>query len=284
LRKQSYDLILASSGDDPEVEKSAIRMMLARSVDALLISSCQHALDGFLGVHNQRTPFALLDRPFPHLRANFIGTDDCLGGKLATEHLIQLGRKRLAYIGSPDLGPAADRFRGFRMALREHDIDLREELVLQSPDRTASSDEIGYELMQMLLRGKSRPDGVFCHNDAVAIGAVKATLDTGLAIPSDVAFVGYDNVKYSKYLQIPLTSVDQSTGKLGEAAAELALALAEKKIDSAKEILLAPTLVVRESTIGKAQADSINAAWGAKSLAKSAARQKVAVAKEGSRR
>ncbi len=254
LRRESYDLIIASSGGDPEVEKSEIHMMLGRSVDALLIASCQLRLEKFLSIHNQETPFALLDRPFPHLRANFIGTDDCLGGKLATEHLIQLGRRQLAYIGSPDLGPAADRFRGFRIALRDHDIDLQEDFVLRSPDNEEPGDNIGYKLMKALLRRKRRPNGVFCHNDVVAIGAIKATLDAGLSIPRDIAFVGYDNVKYSRFLQIPLTSVDQATDQLGEAAAKFALNLATKKIDKPKEILLAPKLVVRESTVGEGKA------------------------------
>ena len=250
LRKQSYGLILASSEDNAEVEQSEIRMMLARGVDALLIASCQPVLEGFMNVHNQSTPFVLLDRPFPHLRANFVGTDDYAGGKLATEHLISLGCKRLAYIGSPDLGPAADRFRGFRMALHHHDIELRDEFVLSNAQVEDSADDIGFEMMQALLKRRSRPDGVFCHNDVVAIGAMRATLDAGVSIPKDIAFVGFDNVRYSKYLQIPLTSVDQSTGQLGEAAAQLALDLIAKKVDKPRTVLLAPTLVVRQSTIG----------------------------------
>jgi LacI family transcriptional regulator len=254
LRKQSYGLVLASSEDDAEVEQSEIRMMLARGVDALLIASCQPTLQGFMSVHNQSTPFVLLDRPFPHLRANFVGTDDYAGGRLATEHLIALGRKRLAYIGSPDLSPAAERFRGFRMALRDHDIELRDEFVLSNPDLNHTGeypvDDAGYEMMRKLLKRRTRPNGVFCHNDVVAIGAMKATLDEGLSIPRDIAFVGCDNVRYSKYLQIPLTSVDQSTAQLGVAAAQLALDLIAKKVDKPKTILLAPSLVVRQSTIG----------------------------------
>jgi len=254
LRKQSYGLVLASSEDNAEVERSEIRMMLARGVDALLIASCQPKLQGFMSVHNQSTPFVLLDRPFPHLRANFVGTDDYAGGRLATEHLISLGRKRLAYIGSPDISAAAERFRGYRMALRDHGIELREEFVLSNPDVGDSGDEpaddAGYEMMRKLLKRRSRPNGVFCHNDVVAIGAMKATLDAGLSIPKDIAFVGFDNVRYSKYLQIPLTSVDQSTGQLGVAAAQLALDLIAKKVDKPKTILLAPSLVVRQSTIG----------------------------------
>jgi LacI family transcriptional regulator len=271
LRKESYGLVLTSSEDNAEVEQSEIRMMLARGVDALLIASCQPTLQGFMSVHNQSTPFVLLDRPFPHLRANFVGTDDYAGGKLATEHLISLGRKRLAYIGSPDLSPAAERFRGFRTALRDHDIELRDEFVLANPDLNHlgddsgdnlaedSADDAGYQMMQKLLKRRSRPNGVFCHNDVVAIGAMKATLDAGLSIPKDIAFVGFDNVRYSKYLQIPLTSVDQSTEQLGVAAAQLALDLIAKKTDKPKTILLAPSLVVRQSTSGVRSSDKISA-------------------------
>jgi LacI family transcriptional regulator len=264
LRPRSYGLVITSSEDDAEIEQAEIRMMLARGVDALLIASCQPVLEGLMSVHNQHTPFVLLDRPFPHLRANFVGADDFAGGKLATEHLIALGRRRLAYIGSPDLSPAAERFRGFRIALRDHDIDLREELVPSHPNVDALGDNAGYEMMQLLLRRRPRPDGVFCHNDVVAIGAMKATLDAGLAIPKEIAFVGFDNVRYAKYLQIPLTSVDQSTSQLGIAAAELALDLIAKKVVKPRTILLAPTLVMRQSTIGDRTPEEFAATVAAK--------------------
>jgi LacI family transcriptional regulator len=105
-------------------------------------------------------------------------------------------------------------------------------------------------MMQQLLQGKPRPNGVFCHNDVIAVGAMKAALDAGLTIPGDIAFVGFDNVRYSKYLHVPLTSVDQSTARLGETAAGLALDLIAKKVEKPRTILLAPTLIVRQSTVG----------------------------------
>jgi LacI family transcriptional regulator len=258
LRNRSYGLILTSSEDSPEIEQTEIRMMLARGVDALLIASCQPRLEGFYSIHHQDTPFLLVDRPFPYLRANFVGIDDCAGGRLATEHLIQLGRKRLAYIGSPDLSPAAERFRGFRTALRDHDIEMQESFILSGAP-AEPGDNAGYTMMQTLLRRKPRPNGVFCHNDLVAIGAMKATLDAGLSIPGDIAFVGFDNVSFCKYLQIPLTSVDQSTAQLGEVAAQFALELVAKKVDKPKTILLPPTLVVRESSIGSAPVERVAA-------------------------
>jgi len=235
-------------------------MMLARGVDALLIASCQPKLQGFMSVHNQSTPFVLLDRAFPHLRANFVGTDDYAGGKLATEHLLELGRKRLAYIGSPDLSPAADRFRGFRNSLQDHGVEVREKFIIPSGTANDPGDNAGYEMMQLLLRGKPRPNGVFCHNDVIAIGAMKATLDAGLSVPGDIAFVGFDNVRYSKYLHIPLTSIDQSTEQLGETAAQLALDLIARRIDKPRTILLSPTLVVRQSTVGTKESGQAKAA------------------------
>lgn len=252
LRKQSYGLILASSEENAAIERAEMRMMLARGVDALLIASCQSTQQGFMSVLNQGSPLVLLDRPSPHMRANFVGVDDYAGGRLAAEHLIQLGRRRLACIGSPSPSAAADRFSGFRAALGAHGIALREDMVLPSVHADESGDNQGYALMQMLLKRKGKPDGVFCHNDVIAIGVIKAALDAGLAIPEDIAIVGFDNVQYSKYLQIPLTSVDQRTGRLGEAAAQLAFDLVGKRVDKPKTILLTPRLVVRESSVGRA--------------------------------
>lgn len=176
LRQRSYALILASSENKAEIEQAEIRMMLARGVDALLLASCQPSLQGFFTVHDLNTPLVLVDRPFPQLRVSFVGTDDYAGGRLATEHLIQLGRKRLAYIGSPDLSPAADRYRGFRHALRDHDVELNEALVVSS-EGEEPADKAGYDRMAALLTRRSRPDGVLCHNDVVAIGAMRAAQD-----------------------------------------------------------------------------------------------------------
>jgi len=250
LRNQNYGLILASSEENPETEQAEIRMMLARGVDALLLVSCQPSLENLFGPGAPSTPVILVDRAYPQARAHFVGIDDYAGGRLATEHLIQLGRKRLAYIGSPDLIAAHDRFRGFRESLGDHGIELREELILPSAIPNDPGDSAGYEIMRKLLALTPRPDGAFCHNDVIAIGAMKATLDAGLRIPADIAFVGFDNVRYSKYLQVPLTSIDQSIARLGETAAQLTLDLLANKSEEPRTILLGPELVVRQSTLG----------------------------------
>ncbi len=254
LRSRSYGLILSSSEENAEVERSEIRIMLARGVDALVLASCQTTGKSLNNLLNRTLPFVLIDRPVPGIRATFVGTDDVAGGALATDHLIQLGRKRIAYIGSPDLSPAANRFRGFRTALQVHDIEFRDDFVLPGESSEKAADQAGYDMMKALLKRRPRPDGVFCHNDVIAIGAMRATLDAGLAIPDDIAFVGFDNVRYSQYLPIPLSSVDQRTAQLGEAAAQLVLDLVTSETKGPHNVLLSPTLVVRQSSAGKLQA------------------------------
>jgi len=250
LRKRSYGLILSSADDSAEVEQSEIRMMLARGVDALLIASCQSTPAGLADVANQRVPFVLLDRPITGLAANFVGSNDCAGGRLAAEHLLGLGQKRIAFLGRPENVPEPERLAGFRDSLAKHGSPLDPKLVVSQPAECDSGDAAGYRMMQSLLDAGAPPDGIFCHNDVMAIGALKAILDAGLRIPEDIAIVGFDNVHYSQYLQIPLTSVDQLTSELGASAAELALDLIAQKAkpEPPKSILLTPKLVTRQSS------------------------------------
>jgi LacI family transcriptional regulator, galactose operon repressor len=250
LRRHSYGLILASSEEDPQIEQQEIRTVLARGVDALLVASCQPTLHGFYGIEDQRTPFILIDRDFPHLRAHFVGTDDYAAGLLATRHLISTGKRRIAHIAGPELAPGADRLRGYRDALREAGIAVREDYIISNSRVEELGEDVGRQVMRMLLRTKPRPDAVFCYNDLTAIGAMHATLEAGLSIPGDIAFVGCGNVRYSDYLRIPLTSIDQSTTRLGEQAGKLALDLIGKQSATAKQIRVEPKLIIRASSAG----------------------------------
>lgn len=249
LRRNNYGLILASSEEDPKIEQQEIRTVLARGVDALLIASCQPTLQGFYGVEDQRTPYILIDRDFPHLRAHFVGTDDYAAGRMATEHLLSTGKRKIAHIAGPDFTSGADRRRGYADSLREHGLKVRESWVIANPRVEETGELVGYEGMRQLLRARARPDAVFCYNDLTAIGAIQATLEAGLSIPGDIAFVGCGNVRYSDYLRVPLSSIDQSTGMLGDHAGKLTLELVENHATSPRQIRVKPTLVVRASSM-----------------------------------
>lgn len=249
LRRHDYGLILASSEEDAEIEQQEIRTVLARGVDALLIASCQTALRGFYGVEDQRTPFILIDRDFPQLRASFVGTDDYRAGLLATQHLLETGRRRIAHIAGPQLSPGIDRLRGYRAALAGAHRKIPAGYVMANARVEETGEIAGHAGMQELLRRRPRPDAVFCYNDLTAIGAMQATLEAGLSIPEDIAFVGCGNIRYSEFLHTPLSSIDQSTGQLGECAGKLALELMRDPGRSPEHISLEPQLVVRSSSV-----------------------------------
>ena len=139
--------------------------------------------------------------------------------------------------------------RGYRNALAEHRITVPEEYIAQRDRFDETGDIAGFQAMQELLRLDPRPDAVFCYNDLSAIGAIEATLQAGLRVPEDIAFIGCGNNRYADYLRIPLSSVDHSTTELGRIAGEMALELAAKPDQPPRSVLLEPKLVIRQSSV-----------------------------------
>ena len=109
---------------------------------------------------------------------------------------------------------------------------------------------VGFQVMQELLKLHPRPDGVFCYNDLTAVGAIEATLQAGLRVPEDIAFIGCGNLRYAPYLRVPLSSIDHGTAELGRVAGQFALDLSAKPEQGPRSVLVPSTLVPRESTMG----------------------------------
>ena len=249
LRALEYSLIISSSEDDPNLEKLEIDQMLGRRVDVLILASNQTSREGLRRIEEQGVPLVLLDRRVAGIRANFVGIDDVMAGMLATSHLLEIGCKTVAHIAGSDVSTALDRQTGYAKALAERGKTLPPSYTVKRGHGDDSGDAAGYEGMQALLGLKPRPDGVFCCNDPIAMGAMRAILEAGLRIPQDVAIVGCGNVHYADLLRVPLTSIDQDSNGLGANAAKMALSLIKRKSEgSARSLLLPAKLVVRAST------------------------------------
>jgi len=258
FREQHYGLVISSSEQDPDLEKEEIQQMLGRRLNVLLIASAQWRVESFRRIEAQQKHYILIDRRFEGLAANFVGTDDVMAGKIATEHLIENGYRRIAHLGGTDISTAMDRLRGYQQALADNRLPAPAEYIHRRAHSDDEGDAAGHEGMKALLDLNPRPDAVFCYNDPMAMGAMEAALDAGLRVPDDLAIVGCGNVKYARMLRVPLSSVDQDSEGLGEQAAGLALELAKaKNALRPKTILLPPTLVVRESTVPAAAGKTI---------------------------
>lgn len=249
LRKKGYGLVISSSEEDPELEKQEIDQLLARRVDALMIASAQWTVESFRHIEEMKTPYVLIDRRFVGLAANFVGVDDEEVGTVATEHLIDAGCQRIAHIRGPELSTALGRLEGYRRALSRRGQTVLPGYVVEGRSADDAADASGYHAMRQLLRLDPRPDGVFCYNDPVAMGALKAILEAGLRVPEDVAVIGCGNLRYAELLRVPLSSIDQDSASIGERAAKLALSLIESKgTVRPRTILLPPKLAARDST------------------------------------
>ena len=177
--------------------------------------------------------------------------DDAAVGVLATTHLIEQGCRRIAHIRGPEISTAIGRLNGYKQALASHQMaSLAGHVVSIGPSGDHVGDKAGYAATVKLLALKPRPDGIFCFNDPVALGTMRAIIDAGLRVPEDIAVVGCGNLSYSDFLRVPLTSVDQNSKMIGKMAATQALKMAESKTPvPRKSALVAPQLVVRASSL-----------------------------------
>jgi LacI family transcriptional regulator len=250
LNAQNYSMIISSSEENLQLERREIDQMIARGVDALILASIEAEPANLRKLGERGMPFILLDRKIEGMPANFVGIDDVSAGCIATKHLIDVGCKTIAHIGGSQVSTAIDRLTGYRATLERHSLALPSEYVVQHGRGDDSGDRTGYGAMKQLLRLHPRPDGVFCCNDPLAMGAIRAILESGLQIPKDIAVIGSGNVHYDDLLRVPLSSVDQDAIGLGENVARMALSIIKTKNASArpKTILLPARLVVRGST------------------------------------
>lgn len=250
LRQADFGLLIADSDEDAELEQQEIEQMMRRRVDILIIASCQTDPRSLRHIVDEGVPLILIDRRLENFKPNFVGTDDVMVGDMATEHLIRAGSRRIAYISGSNVSTSVGRLKGYRNALSRHRISVPKEYVVIRKHGDESGDITGREAMEKLLSLRSRPDAVFCYNDAAAVGAISAIFSAGLRIPDDIAVIGAGNIRYSESLRVPLSSIDVSSRELGEQTGKMALELIAKTRKSRpRNVLIRPKLLVRESSV-----------------------------------
>lgn len=248
---KGYSLIVSSSEEDAELEAREIRHLLARRLDALVIASSGTDTQIFRRMRNQSQPFILIDRAFEGFDADFVGIDDVAAGRMATSHLIEMGRRHIAHISGRENSTGVRRRQGYLDALRAHKLPVREDYIISRDFVDTDSHQQGAEATRQLLKSKPRPDAIFCYNDPMAIGALNVILDAGLRVPEDISLVGCGNLSYNEWLRVPLTSIDQRSHLIGQRAGEILLRVLDGRDGpEPKKVVLEPSLIVRASTTG----------------------------------
>lgn len=254
LRCKGYGLVISSSDEDMQLEYEETEILLARRVDAIILASSFATKDGevFRKLEEAGTPFVLLDRQIAGLRAPFVGSDNVEIGKVATAHLIERGYSRIAHIGIPNLATGRDRLQGFKSVLQKHRRALRPEYIATVESTDERGEECGFEAMKGLLALRKAPDAVFCFNDIIAAGALKAASESGRSIPADLAIIGVSNLSGLSFwnsLHVSISSIDQNVLAIAEKTAQTVLnLLSESRTKAPENIFLPVTLIARDST------------------------------------
>ncbi len=248
MERSGYDLLLCHSRGDAARERSEVQMLVASRVDGLIVASVQpeNSPGLFAGLRKQNVPFVLIDRFFPGRRFRAALVDDRAVGRLATEHLIGLGHRRIAHVSGPRLSPGSLRLEGYREAMRRHR--------LPAPAHWIAAGDFGIEsgraAMHRFLQRHPRPTAVFAANDPMAIGVLNACREAGLRVPADISVVGAGNIEGIHHPNPFLTTIDWPRTELGRAAAELLLEqIADPGSARADVRQFAPRLLARQSTI-----------------------------------
>ena len=245
--EEGYSLLVCNTEEDAKKEDRILSMLKSRRVDGLLIASARSARtrDWRRAYERLGVPVVLVDRRLPGL--NFVGGDDEAIGLQATTHLAEQGYRRIAHISGPrTVATAIGRRKGYLKALRKLSIAPAPELMVEANYHEESG---GYEAMQKLLDLPKPPDAVFAASDPIAIDAMQAALDADLAIPEQVGLIGVGAHQYSKYLRVPLSTIEQQRPQIGRQATRMLLDFVHRgEPTRPKQILLEPQLVIRTSS------------------------------------
>jgi LacI family transcriptional regulator len=247
LQPLGYQVVISNTEEDAQIEQRHVAVLIARKVDGIILASAQHHKQSaiFRALDKSGIPYVLIDRSIPGVGADYVGVRDEELGELATGHLVAQGCRNIAHIRGPAVSTGRGRMQGYRRALERAGLKIRPEYIVEGQH----GDSGGYLAMLQLLKLNPPPDGVFCYNDPVAAGAIKAVLEAGLKVPEQIAIIGAGNVHYSDLLRIPLSTVDQSSSVIGERAAELlSESMDAKKRPAPRRIFISPHLVVRDSS------------------------------------
>jgi LacI family transcriptional regulator len=247
LRQAGYTLLVANTESDPATEAQALELLMAcRQVDGLIIASSQPPDEAELFHRLQRhsLPFVLLERRIAGVEASFVGWDDEAIGAAATEHLISRGCRHIAHLRGPATSSADLRLRGYTEALVRANLKVCPGYVAPG----GAGADTGYQATRQLLAVNPRLDGIVCYNDAVAVGAIKATLEAGLEIPYDLEVIGAGNLPYGDVLKVPLSTVELHGDQAGEQAANLLLEALGGAPQPPRSVLVPFEVIPRESS------------------------------------
>jgi LacI family transcriptional regulator len=248
-KQKGYSLILVNSPENDLHDVGFWRSFQNRYIDGLMLASFEFNEVILQEIESLQIPYVRIDRAADSASTNSIGVDHYHGAKLAVDHLVEIGCKKIAHISGPmSFLPAIHRLKGFIDGVKKH-YSGEEALVVEG-DFTLDS---GRKLTESLITEYPSIDGIFLANDLMAIGALKAIKSMGINVPKDIAIIGYDGIELTEMVEPEISTIEQPIYNIGVAATNTLIQLIEMghhHEDNAIQQNLEVRLIKRESTMG----------------------------------
>ena len=244
-----YSIILCSTHSDLQTEKHFIEMLRSKGVDGIILTSAHINDPNIVALAEERFPIVLVNRrtylSIVKERVDYVGIDNIRGGYLAVEHLIRLGHERIGVIGgSYESSVGYERLEGGKKAFEAYGLEKKNEYFLNGDFLKGSGYEGGKSFFAMI----HPPTAIFATNDYMALGVYEAIVNEGVKIPEEMSLVGFNDIEFSATKGIELTTIGQKKYEMGATAVKMLVERIErKKVESSREVILEPELIIRKS-------------------------------------
>ncbi len=249
-QEAGYRLFIGASQHDPAREQKIVQAMMEHRTDGVIICSSSFSPDQGRQLLEYGFPIVVVNHQGAENFHYSIFHDDVDGSRQITRHLIELGHRRIAYLGNSLSGRTTlDRLAGFKTEMQAADLTIPNAYIHHV---AGNGPQFGLDGIEQLLTLNQPPTAVVCFNDMLAMGVLKGCRMAGLIVPDDISVTGFDNITFSAYTHPPLTTFDQPKQSIGTEAARLLLDLLDTNPNGSvfqpKEIVLKGKLLVRNST------------------------------------
>lgn len=250
LTPHGYHVIICQSHEDVELEKKQLNTLLNAQVDGIFMSVSKTTEDvtHIENAKSTNTPIIFFDRKKDISGISTVVIDDYKAGYLATEHLIEQGCKRICHLsGDLRLEIYQNRYNGYVQALKDYGITFNKDYLIT----VKSSVDEGVEAVKKLWDLNLPPDGIFSASDYAALGVCQELRKKKIKIPNDVAIIGFSNEPFTQYMELPISTIDQTPDKMGKISAQVFLEHMNENfsgISIEKRVILNPEIQVRESS------------------------------------
>lgn len=251
LTPYGYHVIICQTHEKYEHEIDQINTLINTQIGGIFMSVSKNTLNTeHIQKASSETPLVFFDRKKNIKGVSSVTIDDFEAGYIATKQLINQGCTKIAHLsGDLNLEIYTDRYNGYLRALEENNIDIKPEFII----KTISKIESGASAIKKLWKLKEKPDGIFSASDFTALGAMQELKEMNIKIPDDVCIIGFSNEPFTKYLELPMSTIDQTPQEMGKIAAQVFLEQTNgnKNVSIEKKVVLKPKLIVRKSSKGK---------------------------------